>query len=64
MNSAQFDLASHDRKEHGTAKADNEIAEVPSPKFPLSARAHPKNAAIFVQNIGAEHMIDNVFAFF
>ena len=60
MNSAKFNSPEHNRKEHGTTETDDEIAEVPPPKFALSAPSQPKNTAILVQHSGTEHMIDNM----
>jgi hypothetical protein len=48
VDRTEFGASEHNREEHGTTKADDEISEVPSSKFAFSPRSQPKNTAIGV----------------
>jgi hypothetical protein len=60
VDSAQFGSSEHNREEHRTIEANDEITEVSPTKFSLSPRSKPKDTAIRVQHPGGDHMINNI----
>ena len=60
MNSPEFGSPEHNREEHRTTEADDEIAKVLPTKFSLRPGSQAQDTAIGMQHPSGKHMLDNI----